>query len=104
MKHVRLWLDEESMGSGFFTVLHVKTGREKAYFLYVPRLVRIEVLIADFERQRRSGAAAEVETSRGLIGRIEESRRAAHKYNRRFSEAFVAEALEIIRAEKEEVV
>jgi hypothetical protein len=95
VRALRVWHDD-----AFRICILISEGVKKAHLLYVPTLDHVEMPLDELARQLRTGVAGDVPITRGLIGRIEAKRRELRARGARFSEAFVKEALDAIRADK----
>ncbi len=97
-RQLRLWVDDDAVGCGQRILLEVSCGREYAYLLHVPTLARVKLHLSQIKAQMRRGTAEEVPITRGAIGRVLDARAQAKRYGRRYSEAFVRQALGALRA------
>lgn len=100
MRQMTLYIDEASIGCGFYTVLVVSEGTKWAECLHVPTLTRFKMDLQTIAAQERRGIAKETPIQRGLITRLQAKRKEWSDYNFRFSDNIVQDALTAARKDR----
>lgn len=88
MRQLKLYVDDPKLGTGFYLLLVVRTGRKWAQCLHVPTLTALQL------DGRYFGAAYELPIDRGLKRRLIEKRKQFRGYNYRLPESLIKEAIE----------
>lgn len=90
MKQLRVNLCENSaLGSGYYLLLVVRTGKKWAYCLHAPTLTAVQL-----DARELTATGEEFPISRGLKSRLIEKRRQFRGYNYRLPESLIKEAIE----------